>query len=87
MTSADKPSEGFETKQVPGYVPSAVPGGTVAEPGYSNNPGVDPALTPASEEDSDRKGGADEKSGADKPASKSGSTGGVSTRTGGTKSS
>ncbi|NUT90845.1 MAG: hypothetical protein HOY78_02330 [Saccharothrix sp.] len=51
MTSAQSdsgtPPQGFETKQVPGYVPAVVPmGGEVVTqgitPGFSNTPGTDP---------------------------------------------
>jgi hypothetical protein len=51
MTSAQSdsgtPPQGFETKQVPGYVPAVVPmGGEVVNqgitPGFSNTPGTDP---------------------------------------------
>lgn len=48
MTSTDTPPEGFETKQVPGYVPAVVPAG--GDPvghgivaGFSNTPSGDKA--------------------------------------------
>jgi hypothetical protein len=93
MTSAENaPREGFETKQVPGYVPSLVPGGTPTEPGYSNTPGADPATKAGGESgsggDTGGKGeekGETEKSGVEKPATRGGATGSTA-KAGGSRS-